>query len=154
MKKGSEKLKPHSILLAVIQQVNKVLRETPQHVNNLCRTRSYAISDTSPFGYYGKKQRLSTTILNSPAGRGDGWRYYLHALQGVHLRDENRRNIPPPPFPSETFSLSRDFQHLISEASLKYRKVALLIISVMIVNKLQYFVDPFPFALQTKGQSH
>ncbi|EOA99034.1 hypothetical protein Anapl_16543 [Anas platyrhynchos] len=44
-----------------------------------------------------------------------------------------------------------DFQHLISEASLKYRKVALLIISVMIVNKLQYFVDPFPFALQTKG---
>lgn len=56
-----------------------------------------------------------------------------------------------PPFPS---SLSRDFQHLISEASLKYRKVALLIISVMIVNKLQYFVDPFPFALQTKGQSH
>lgn len=73
----------------------------------------------------------------------------------VHLRDENRRNIPPLlPFPSETFSLSRDFQHLISEASLKYRKVALLIISVMIVNKPQYFVDPFPFALQTKGQSH
>lgn len=69
--------------------------------------------------------------------------------------------FPPPPFLTETcfplslsLSLSRDFQHLISEASLKYREVAWLIISVMIVNKLQYFVDPFPFALQTKGQSH
>lgn len=70
------------------------------------------------------------------------------------LQDENRRNISPPPLPPETFALSRDFQHLTSEASLKYRKVALLIISVMIVNKHQYFVDPFPFALQTKGQSH
>lgn len=70
------------------------------------------------------------------------------------LRDENGRNISPPPFPSETFALSRDFQHRTSEASLKYCKVALLIISVMIVNKHQYFVDPFLFALQTKGQSH
>lgn len=72
----------------------------------------------------------------------------------VHLGEENVRNTPPPLFPSETFSLSRDFQHLMSTASLKCCKVALLIISVMIVNKLQYFVDPFPFALQTKGQSH
>jgi len=53
-----------------------------------------------------------------------------------------------------SLSLSRDFQHLINEASLKHRKVALLIIAVMIVNKLQYFVEPFPSALQTKGQSH
>jgi len=28
-----------------------------------------------------KKQRLSAAILNSPAGRGDGWRYYPRALQ-------------------------------------------------------------------------
>lgn len=53
-----------------------------------------------------------------------------------------------------SLSLSRDFQHLINEASLKHRKVALLINAVMIANKLQYFVEPFPSALQTKGQSH
>lgn len=72
----------------------------------------------------------------------------------VLLGEQNARNTHAPLFPSETFSLSRDFQHLMSTASLKCCKVALLIISVMIVNKLQYFVDPFPFALQTKGQSH
>lgn len=71
----------------------------------------------------------------------------------LHL-GENQRNIPRPPFLSETFSLSRDFQHLISEGASKYHRVALLIIPVIIVNKLQYFADPFPFALQTKGQSH
>lgn len=72
----------------------------------------------------------------------------------LHVGDENQRNSLPPPFPPETFSLSRDVQHLISEAALKHHRVALLITPVMIVNKLQYFADPFPFALQTKGQSH
>jgi len=58
--------------------------------------------------------------------------------------------ICPPSSPSETFSLSRDFQHLASEASVKYHEVALLIISVMIVNKRPYFVDPFSFCFTNK----
>lgn len=101
-----------------------------------------------------KTSKFCQHDLKCPAGRGLEGDSASTPCRGVCLGNENVRNTPAPLSPSETFSLSRDFQHLTSTASLKCCKVALLIISVMIVNKLQYFVDPFPSALQTKGQSH